>query len=87
MSFLGMLAEDDSGRSELFQWRAMLLLQVDARPEPPSCLSSLVPRGTWASLHPFFASRKHTQDCTSASSQGLSPQTLPGHFHFSTRSQ
>ena len=22
VSFLGMLAEDDSGRSELFQWRA-----------------------------------------------------------------
>ena len=29
MSFLGMLAEDDSGRSELFQWRAVLLLQLD----------------------------------------------------------
>lgn len=29
VSFLGMLAEDDSGRSELFQWRAMLLLQPD----------------------------------------------------------
>lgn len=28
MSFLGTLAEDDSGRSELFQW-AVLLLQLD----------------------------------------------------------